>query len=768
MLLAKIAAPQAAHVALRQPVLDRAAEGVITLFTASAGYLLDDSLAAALAERSRPTLWLRLGPEDRDPATFLVSLINGARRLVPDAGTTTLEHMRRQPGPTAGWPPLFVGLGHELANTLPTSSTMVLENVHYLNDTHLTLAWLGSNLLPALRADITCILTSGKPLPRAALPAQTNYRSVADLRVDCGAALLLADHADARVPAACVRRAVVLTDGRAGALVGLCTACPALGSKFVERAVSHAAGVEDLLASLVRAWLATANANTWQALALAVRLEYSHPALMQAVLGEDAPPVGPWLQALTDSWVRVRRLWHTPLQAALHTKALPDSQALHRAADYLASQGAIEQAVPLYFELGDVTSAAQAIARSADALMNLGQWRTLADWLEQLPALLEARDRSYTPVAFNLSAPTPPTGILKTSQRMSLWNRLLATVGLRRPIASPLGTVAESGRPPVEEQPAVADARDSEHFASMLTRDMPTTTNDSMIVDALLATPDITPVATEPAETRVVEPSVPAIEASTVPTLTAHLLGTFRVSLNDQPVENWPSGRGRSVFKYLLIHHDQPTARDVLMDVFWPDAGPEAARNRLHVALHSLRQRLRKVADMPAVIFQDGTYCLYAGLQLWVDVDEFDRHVETGRRLEAAGQIAMAATEYELAIGLYQGDLSADDPYEEWPVLARERLRVAYLDTLDRLSHIYFSRGQYAACEALCQLILTRDNCREDAHCLLMRCYSRQDQHHLALRQYQACVEALRTELDVAPAPATTQLAERIRRRERV
>jgi hypothetical protein len=40
--------------------------------------------------------------------------------------------------------------------------------------------------------------------------------------------------------------------------------------------------------------------------------------------------------------------------------------------------------------------------------------------------------------------------------------------------------------------------------------------------------------------------------------------------------------------------------------------------------------------------------------------------------------------------------------------------------------------------------------------------------NHLALRQYHAYVEALRKELDLAPAPATTQLYERIRRREQV
>jgi hypothetical protein len=47
-----------------------------------------------------------------------------------------------------------------------------------------------------------------------------------------------------------------------------------------------------------------------------------------------------------------------------------------------------------------------------------------------------------------------------------------------------------------------------------------------------------------------------------------------------------------------------------------------------------------------------------------------------------------------------------------------------------------------------------------------MRCYAGQEQIPLALRQYQVCVEALQRELDVTPEPATTQLAERLRRHE--
>jgi DNA-binding SARP family transcriptional activator len=116
----------------------------------------------------------------------------------------------------------------------------------------------------------------------------------------------------------------------------------------------------------------------------------------------------------------------------------------------------------------------------------------------------------------------------------------------------------------------------------------------------------------------------------------------------------------------------------------------------------------------------------------------------------------------------YQGDLLADDPYEQWALLDRERLRLAYLDILNRLSRLHFSRGRLASSAALCRRIVECDACREDAHRRLMRCYSRQGQPHLALRQYRACVTALRLEMDIEPEAATVELQLRIRRRQPV
>ena len=171
---------------------------------------------------------------------------------------------------------------------------------------------------------------------------------------------------------------------------------------------------------------------------------------------------------------------------------------------------------------------------------------------------------------------------------------------------------------------------------------------------------------------------------------------------------------------------------------------------------------------LPLIVFKDGGYGFESNVEIWLDIEEFDRCVKAGERFEACNQLSTAVSQYEAAISLYQGDFLEQNPYEEWTVLDRERLRIAYIDTLDHLSQIYFMEERYSACRSACQLILARDPCREDAHCLLMQCYSRQRQPHLALYQYQICVEALQRELQVEPAPETTQLYNRIRRREQV
>lgn len=941
----KSALPLPTQAPLVLSALERAIHGGVTLFTAPSGYLPGAGLAALLQAHGGSTMWVRLSPADRDPATLLTSLITALRVLQPDAGSLTLEQMRCHPGPLFGWPSIFARLSQELSSSLSAESTLVIEGCHHLGDAYQTMQLLSAHVLSTLAPSVSCILITERPLPGVALPASTSYRDVGDLRLGGRAAEELAVASGCCLTAATIRRAATLLEGRAGTLLELCAAAATLGPAPVQQGVERARDLAGLLSRVARSWLVMCDASDQQALALAIRLGCIHPRILAAVTGSSKLPGGPWFEAIDGDWLLLRPVWRVPLYEALGAHARLDRALLKQVAAQFLELGEIEQAVQLYLELGDHSHAAEAITVALDLFVSLGQWETLEEWLSQLPAqtlaewpslvyasgelaaaqgqigaaqqafalasrlfetrhdvcswcqsllaestlavwrgdlaraeahalaagtqaraaglpwqsgwaawqlgclatagddldkalvyfghaqdvaaslddqlmlalsrqaemlvrrqrdlrrdaeyhrasywaadqamrevaeqlhlllsapqhnrdaLLETHGWTRLPLMLKLLAPAPEAPSVLIAEGQGVWGRLLGMLGLRRNHApQAVGQLGISFAAPSPPRMSLYAEQDE---STALTLDLPVATAVNTFV---ASSPAEAPVAEERAQ----QLGGPELSVAPEPVeqtragLVVYMLGAFRVILNDCPVENWSSGRGRSMLKYLLTQRTRPVPRDVLMDFFWPESSPESARNSLNVAIHGLRQAFRAITDIPVVIFENSAYRLNPDLTIWVDVEEFERHVQLGRQLEESGQLRAATTEYEVAIGLYSADFLIDDPYDDWPVLTRERLRVMYIDALDRLSQIYFAQGQYAACSNLCQLIITADNCREDAYCRLMRCYARLGQYPPALRQYQTCVEALRTELDVEPSSTTVDLYERIRRREAV
>jgi hypothetical protein len=383
--IAKSAMPSHPDPVAEQAAFDEAARGRHTLFTAPPGYLLTEGLSAALQRHGRRVMWVRLGPEDRDPGTLLLSLITAARRWQPEFGGRTVALMREQPGPVAGWPPLFAELAEELRDLLSTPSALVLQQVDQLQQARSVLDLLGSHLLAPLRDRLACILTSSRHQPAAILPAWIVHRSARDLRLADPVARQVLKRTASDLLGERLRQIVRLCQGRSALLAAVCAAWVILGPAVVERSIDQSADAQEFLRLLAGAWLTNVDVDARRALGLALRLGYSHPDLTTAALGADRLPPGPWLQKLSDGWLRVRSMWTAPLRSALGAQGVPGRDAIHRAADYLLKLGAVEQVVPLYLELNDADCVARSIADQADRFMNLGQWETMGDWLGRLP-----------------------------------------------------------------------------------------------------------------------------------------------------------------------------------------------------------------------------------------------------------------------------------------------------------------------------------------------------------------------------------------------
>jgi DNA-binding SARP family transcriptional activator len=294
---------------------------------------------------------------------------------------------------------------------------------------------------------------------------------------------------------------------------------------------------------------------------------------------------------------------------------------------------------------------------------------------------------------------------------------------------------SEPQRPPVSLPPLLADS-------------IPAVSENQPLLAELSVTPESRPTILEAR-------SDPPAESYD---LRVYCLGPFRVCHRSGAIDEWTGHKSRSLFKYFLTYRQQPAPIEQLLDLFWRDSPPEAARRSLYQTIYLLRQTLRPAGKRPAIVQVNGGYLLNPELDVWLDSDVFLRHYRAGIKASDRGDEERAVDSFLAAEALYGGDFMSEDMYEDWPVAHRERARNAYLDLLDRLGRRFWSTRQDDLCIAYGGKLLDVDNCREDVHRRLMRVFARRGERSLALRQYQRCVEALREELAVDPLPETVEL----------
>lgn len=241
-----------------------------------------------------------------------------------------------------------------------------------------------------------------------------------------------------------------------------------------------------------------------------------------------------------------------------------------------------------------------------------------------------------------------------------------------------------------------------------------------------------------------------------------YCLGSFHLFLNGEKIERWHSQKARSLLKYLLTRRNKAGSRDELIEALWPNCDVEIGRNNLKAAVYSLRQTLaacNSSGDISHIIlFQEGQYSINPDIDIQVDIDDFERCWQTGRKLEREGRKMEAVNQYTLAEEIYKGDYFEDEPYSEWTLLQREALKDNYLSILGKLAAWCYENGDYESCMHYSQSLLYKDICHEEAYRWLIKCNIALEQYNRAHRWFKICSEVLRRELDIAPDQKTLAL----------
>ncbi|NIR32739.1 MAG: alpha/beta fold hydrolase [Gammaproteobacteria bacterium] len=212
--------------------------------------------------------------------------------------------------------------------------------------------------------------------------------------------------------------------------------------------------------------------------------------------------------------------------------------------------------------------------------------------------------------------------------------------------------------------------------------------------------------------------------------------------------------KSKALLVYLALAAGAPQPRGKLAALLWDRSAEDQARASLRQTLFTLRQALSSA---------DGEVLAATSDSVWVSADAVDTDVRSFERLLQEATPASLAR----ALDLYRGDFLEGftlkaEPFEDWLMEQRTRLRECALEALTELAAHYAEAGDRARAIHAAHRLVTLDPLREAAHRRLIRLYAEDGQRHAAIKQYESCARALQGELGVEPQPETTALYQEI------
>jgi DNA-binding SARP family transcriptional activator/TolB-like protein len=237
---------------------------------------------------------------------------------------------------------------------------------------------------------------------------------------------------------------------------------------------------------------------------------------------------------------------------------------------------------------------------------------------------------------------------------------------------------------------------------------------------------------------------------------TLRLLGAFTVEVSAaRPVAiAVRSRKARALLAYLAMRSDWRASREELATLLWGDNPDAQARHSLRQCLVSLRQDLHLLAPDMLEIGRET-------IELSPDALAVDAREITCALTSDAAALARAA---DLWRGAFLTDLALDiEEFDAWRGREQDRLAGVAAQIFERLAASADATNDGAGAIAAAERLVALDPTREDRQRIALKVIARHRGRDAALERARLLTNLLRTELDVAPEPATRALIEEIK-----
>jgi DNA-binding SARP family transcriptional activator len=251
------------------------------------------------------------------------------------------------------------------------------------------------------------------------------------------------------------------------------------------------------------------------------------------------------------------------------------------------------------------------------------------------------------------------------------------------------------------------------------------------------------------------------------PHLHLEVLGRAQVRSGEAQLGGrWLAQRPGQLLKFMVATRGRPVHAEEIAHALWPEAGYEAPGNVRH-HMHALRRRLEPKrpnrAPSEFIVTRGAGYQLDAA-RVTIDADVFADLAEAGLDAVGNGDVEHGRRLLGQAAELYGGDFLADEPYADWALDERDRLRDLASRVLRALADLGRAAGDLEDAYRHLRRLAELEPLDTDVQRELLAVCLRRGRRTEATRRYHALRVRTMRELGQEPAFSLADLADEIER----
>jgi len=236
-------------------------------------------------------------------------------------------------------------------------------------------------------------------------------------------------------------------------------------------------------------------------------------------------------------------------------------------------------------------------------------------------------------------------------------------------------------------------------------------------------------------------------------------LGTFSLYVDDKLISLSGKANKRPIelLKVVLALGGDQIDQYKIIEVLWPDAEGDSAKQSFHTTLH----RLRKLLGDEALTLHSGYLSVNHRL-VWIDFMAYERIVtiidRTLKLVASKENMELISSLSDQIADIYQNDFLSNDAEQSWFLPRQQKLKTSFIQLMLNLGAYWQKQSQPDQAISCYHRGLEIDNLSETLYQHSMKAYHDADRNADALAVFQRCRKTLSDHLGTSPSSKTIEI----------